>query len=63
MRPANEKRLDNQKIHDSELLNRLELVAKKSREVYDGAIEDFRNSFTLGPTKFDDECQDQETIF
>ncbi|CDZ51302.1 Hypothetical protein NGAL_HAMBI2427_40900 [Neorhizobium galegae bv. orientalis] len=59
MRPTNEKHADTQKTHDSELLNRLELVAKKSREVYDGAIEDFRNSFTLGPTKFDGEQRDQ----
>lgn len=53
MRPTSEKRVDTLKSHDSELLNRLELVAQKSRDVYDGAIEDFRNRFTLGPTKFD----------
>ncbi|MBP2461353.1 hypothetical protein J3A65_002117 [Rhizobium sp. PvP014] len=59
MRPTNEKQADTNKIHESELLNRLETVAKKSREVYDGAIEDFRNSFTLGSTKFDDDRQER----
>ena len=53
MRHTGEKRVDALKSQDGELLNRLESVAKKSRDVYDGAIEDFRNRFTLGPTKFD----------
>lgn len=53
MRPTGEKRVDALKCQDHELLDRLESVAKKSRDVYDGAIEDFRNRFTLGPTKFD----------
>lgn len=53
MRPTGEKRVDALKSQDNELLDRLEAVAKKSRDVYDGAIEDFRNRFTLGPTKYD----------
>lgn len=57
MQPIVEKRADDKKSHDNELLNRLELVASKSRDVYDGAIEDFRNSFTLGPTKYDNSQQ------
>lgn len=54
MQPIIEKHADSEAPKNNELLKRLELVASKSCDVYDGAIEDFRNGFTLGPTKFDE---------
>ncbi|WP_438752084.1 hypothetical protein [Pararhizobium sp. O133] len=59
MQPTIEKKTDSQVPRKSEVLSRLETVAKESRGVYDGAIADFRNSFTLGPTKFDCEESDR----
>ncbi|MGP4690875.1 hypothetical protein [Agrobacterium cavarae] len=55
MQSVVEKNTKEKKAEDNELLDRLGCVIKKSQEVYEGAIEDFRNSFTLGPTKFDTE--------
>jgi hypothetical protein len=59
MQPTIERKTDAQIPRESEIMNRLETVAKNSREVYNEAIADFRNSFTLGSTKFDCEVSDQ----
>jgi hypothetical protein len=61
MQPVIEKYAVQDESKDSELLKRLELVASKSHDVYDGAIQDFRNGFTLGPTKFDDISQQDDS--
>lgn len=60
MQPIIEEQAASEKSYDNELLKRLESVASKSSEVYDGAIADFRNGFTLGPTKFDDTSLDED---
>ncbi|WP_377289404.1 hypothetical protein [Rhizobium sp. SG2393] len=36
----------------TDILNRLQSAADKSRVTFDGAIEDFRNRFTVGSTQF-----------
>ncbi len=59
MQRNTEKRANHEEARNSELLNRLDSVAQKSREVYNGAIEDFRNSFTLGSTKFETDLEEQ----
>ncbi|MDR7027716.1 hypothetical protein [Rhizobium rosettiformans] len=38
-----------------DILDRLQSAASKSRVTFDGAIEDFRNRFTVGSTQFNDE--------
>ncbi|MEG4336021.1 hypothetical protein QUB40_29530 [Microcoleus sp. AT9_A2] len=45
----------NQQIN---ILDRLQSAADKSRVTFDGAIEDFRNRFTVGSTQFDDDSED-----
>lgn len=53
MQSVVEKKAHEKNIEENELLERLDCVVKKSQKVYEGAMEDFRNNFTLGPTKFD----------
>lgn len=37
------------------ILDKLQSAASKSRDTFDGAIEDFRNRFTVGSTQFDED--------
>lgn len=53
MQPNVEKNVNLRNKEDQGLFGRLDSVAEKSRRVYDHAIEDFRNNFTLGHQKFD----------
>jgi hypothetical protein len=42
-----------------EVLSRLQDAAEKSRKAFDGAMDDFRNRFTIGSTIYDqDENRD-----
>ena len=44
---------------DAKVLIRLQDAAEKSRQAFDGAMNDFRNSFTIGSTHYDqDESRD-----
>jgi len=53
MQSVVEKKVHQKNTEENQLLERLDCVVKKSQKVYEGAMEDFRNTFTLGPTKFD----------
>lgn len=54
MQPSGEKKVNAQQ-QETGLFDRMRSVADKNRNVYQEAMQDFRNSFTLGETRFDND--------
>lgn len=52
MQPSGERKVNAQQKQQTGLFDRMQFVADKNREVYEEAMQDFRNRFTLGETRF-----------